>query len=74
MRQRGNEPWELRMFAGRDPETARRQYLTRTVKGTKKEASRELARLVVQVEDGQFSVKTGTVGELCERWYENGEA
>ncbi len=74
MRQRGKESWELRVFAGRDPETDRKQYLTRTVKGTKKEASRELARLVVQVEDGQFSVKTGTVGDLCERWYENGEA
>lgn len=73
MRQRGKESWELRVFAGRDPETDRRQYLTRTVRGTKKEAGRELARLVVQVEDGQFSTKTGTVGELCERWYENGE-
>ncbi len=73
MRPRGKESWELRVFVGRDPDTDRKQYMTRTVRGTKKEAGRELARLVVQVEDGQFSIKTGTVGELCERWYANGE-
>lgn len=73
MRQRGKESWELRVHAGRDLETGRKQYVTRTVRGTKREASRELARLVAQVDDGLVVAKAGTVGDLCERWYEQAE-
>ena len=69
MRSRGKESWELRVHAGRDPDTSRKQYVTRTVRGTKREAARELARLVAQVDDGLVAAKAGTVGELCERWY-----
>jgi integrase len=73
MRQRGKASWELRVHAGRDLETGRKQYVTRTVRGTKREASRELARLVAQVDDGLVVAKAGTVGDLCERWYEQAE-
>ena len=38
MRQRGKESWELRVHAGRDLDTGRKQYVTRTVRGTKREA------------------------------------
>ncbi len=71
IRQRGKESWELRVFVGRDPVTDKRQYVTKTYRGTRREAERELARLVVQAEDGQVSVKGAgtTVGELCEQWY-----
>ena len=65
--------WELRVHAGRDLDTGRKQYVTRTVRGTKREASRELARLVAQVDDGLVVAKAGTVGDLCERWYEQAE-
>ena len=74
IRQRGKESWELRVFVGRDPVTDKKQYATKTFRGTRKEAERELARLVVQAEDGQVSVKGGTVGELCEKWYSQREA
>lgn len=73
MRQRGQDSWELRVYVGRDPETARRQYASRTFRGTRREAERELACLVVQNEDGQFALKTGTVADLCERWFAQGE-
>jgi integrase len=73
MRRRGNESWELRVHAGRDPETGRKQYATRTVHGTKREAERELARFVAQVDDGLVVAKAGTVGDLCERWYNQAE-
>lgn len=73
MRQRGKESWELRVHAGRDLDTGRKQYVTRTVHGTKREASRELARLVAQVDVGLVVAKAGTVGDLCERWYEQAE-
>ncbi len=73
MRQRGRSSWELRVHAGKDPDTGRKQYVTRTVQGTKREASRELARLVAQVDDGAVVAKAGTVGDLCERWYAQAE-
>jgi integrase len=73
MRQRGKQSWELRVHAGRDLDTGRKQYVTRTVRGTKREASRELARLVAQVDDGLVVAKAGTVGDLCERWYEQAQ-
>jgi integrase len=69
MRLRGKESWELRVHAGRDLESGRKQYVTRTVHGTKREAAHELARLVSQVDDGLVVAKAGTVGNLCERWY-----
>ena len=73
MRRRGKESWELRVHAGRDLETGRKQYVSRTVHGTKREAARELARLVSQVDDGLVVATAGTVGDLCERWYEQAE-
>jgi integrase len=73
MRRRGKTSWELRVHAGRDLETGRKQYATRTVHGTKREAARELARLVAQVDDGLVFAKAGTVGDLCERWYGQAE-
>jgi integrase len=73
MRRRGKESWELRIHAGRDLDTGRKQYVTRTVRGTKREAARELARLVAQADDGLVVAKAGTVGDLCERWYEQAE-
>jgi hypothetical protein len=38
MRQRSEGSWELRVFVGRDPLTGRRQYVTKTIKGGKREA------------------------------------
>jgi len=64
MRKRGNT-WELAVYAGIDA-TGRQRYLRRSVRGTKREAERELARLVVEADerDGE------SVGELLERWFE----
>lgn len=69
MRQRGTESWELRVHVGRDPETGKKQYATKTVRGSRREAERALARLVADVEDGAVAVRAGTVAELCERWF-----
>ena len=38
IRQRGKESWELRVFVGRDPVTDKKQYVTKTFRGTRKEA------------------------------------
>jgi len=67
IRERGRETWELRVFLGRDPITRRDRYKTRTFKGGKKDAEKELRALLSTVEAGVVS--EGTFGDLLERWY-----
>src|SRR5216683_4432118 len=50
---RGSNSWRLKYEAGeRDPFTGKRQTRYVTVKGTKKDAQRELIRLLSEVENG----------------------
>ncbi len=69
IRQRGKQSWEIRAFAGKDAETGKKRYVTRTVRGERREAEVALGRLLAEIDDGQHAVLAGTVGELCERWY-----
>lgn len=46
MRERSPGRWELRVFLGSDPDTGKKQYVSRIVMGGKRLASSELARLV----------------------------
>lgn len=69
IRQRGKESWEVRAFLGKDAVTGRKQYVTRTVHGTRREAEVALGRLLGEVDDGDHAVRPGTVGELCELWF-----
>jgi integrase len=64
--------WELRVFAGRDSVTGRKRYLTRTVRGGKREAQRALAALIVEAgENG--APRRGTLVELPEEWFAHAE-
>jgi integrase len=67
IRERGKGTWELRVFLGRDPITRRDRYKTRTFKGGKKDAEKELRALLSTIDAGVVS--EGTFGELLERWY-----
>ena len=49
MRQRGNG-WQLRVHAGRDVSTGRKRYMERTLRGSKREASKALAAMVTEVD------------------------
>ncbi len=69
IRQRGKQSFEIRAFAGKDVETGKKRYVTRTVRGEHREAEVALGRLLAEIEDGQHAVRAGTVGDLCERWY-----
>jgi integrase len=69
IRQRGKQSWEIRAFAGKDAETGKKRYVTRTVRGERRDAEIALGRLIAEIDDGQHAVRPGTVGELCERWY-----
>jgi integrase len=69
LRQRRPGSWELRVHAGRDETTGRPRYVSRTVRGDRDDAERELALLVTQVKDSPTSPTFGTVAELCDKWW-----
>lgn len=65
MRQRGNGTYELRVYRGVDPGTGRQRWATRTVHGSKRHATRELAALVEEVTCARRHA--GTVADLSVR-------
>ena len=58
------------MFTGRDPLTGKRQYATKTFRGGKREAQRELAAMVSGPK-AVAATASMTVGEVLERWLEH---
>jgi len=70
LQQRGPSSWRIRVFVGRD-ETGKKRYLERTVRGTKREAQRVMARMVTEVDEGRHVAAASTrFGEVLERWLE----
>lgn len=69
MRQRG-DAWEVRVYVGLDPVTNRKRYTTKTVRGGKRVAQRELAAMVAEADKGALVRTSATVGELLEAWLE----
>lgn len=70
IRQRSEGTWELRVFVGRDPVGGKRRYLTKTVRGGKRDAQRALAALVAS-SPGTAATASMTVGEVLERWFDH---
>jgi integrase len=69
MRQRGENSWNLRVYAGRDAVTGRQISIERTVRGNKREASKVLAAMVAEVDRRPVaSARKGTVAVLCREW------
>jgi integrase len=72
MRQRGSDSWQLRVHAGRDPLTGRKQYVARTFHGTKREAAKALAALIVEAERlTPRAARKGSVEDLLRAWLEH---
>jgi integrase len=68
IQQRGESSWRVKVFVGRDAMGVRR-YVEQTVRGTRREAERELSRLLVEVDEGRHAAAAPiTVGELLDRW------
>ncbi len=66
--QRAPNAWRLVVSGGQD-QHGKRVKITRTVTGTKREAERELARLVTEVETGRIGASAKmTFGEWVDRW------
>lgn len=69
MRQRGSA-WELRVYLGADPVAGKPRYVTKTVRGGKREAQKTLNELVVAAERGAIARTRTTVGDLLDAWLE----
>ncbi len=69
IRRRGKHSWQIAVSAGFDPKTGRRIRIWRTVRGTRKDAERELARLLHEAAHGTL-VDPGraTVEEWLRTW------
>ena len=67
--QRSKGSWTLFVDVGRDPESGKRKQETMTVRGTKKDAERELRAVLTRIEGGIY-IKPAklTVGEYLEQW------
>jgi integrase len=68
MRERRPGAWELIVQLPRDAATGRPKQLSRTVRGTKREAQRALAALVTEVTTTPVSTTTVNLAELLDRW------
>lgn len=68
IRQRG-DTWELRVSAGTDPLTGRRRVVTRTFRGSRRDADRALTRLLGELDDGAHRGPDATLATLLDRWW-----
>ncbi|MEW5934348.1 MAG: tyrosine-type recombinase/integrase [Bacillota bacterium] len=68
IRKRAKDSWAVVVELPRDPETGRRRQKWVTVKGTRREAERVLADLVVRINAGTYVPAKETVQEYLERW------
>ncbi|GAI12042.1 unnamed protein product, partial [marine sediment metagenome] len=66
---RGKDSWSIVLYTGRDPQTGKKQYRWHSVKGTKKQAEKELASLINRLETGNYIKPSKmTVALFLEQW------
>lgn len=64
--------WEVRVYLGRDPDTGRKRYKSRTVRGPKREAERVCRDLVTEAEAAAEEVRSAefpTVASWLDDWW-----
>ncbi len=67
--QRTKGSWSIVVDVGRDQEAGKRRQQWQTVKGTKRDAERELRAILTRLETGAYIKPTKlTVGEYLEQW------
>ena len=70
LQHRSGDSWRIKVYLGRSAD-GRKRYLERTVHRTRRDAERELSRLVVEVDEGRHATAVPmTFGELLDRWLE----
>ena len=68
VRKRGDS-WEMRVYAGTDPETGKRKWVSATTKGTRRAAQRELVEFAARVDYPRRMTSQATVANLLDDWY-----
>jgi len=72
---RRGDAWRVHVYLGVDARTGKQRYLTRTVRGTKREAEAVCAQLVAEASRGDHGdTAAGTLADLVGRWMERIEA
>ena len=67
IRRRGPNSWQLRVYTGIDATSGRKRWVTRTVRGSEREARRQLKGLLEDATNAR--VYSGSVGDLLDRWF-----
>lgn len=70
LRERSTGVWEVRAEAGRDPVTGKRRQISRTVRGSKRDAEKVLNALVAEADRGESQGADATFQALTDRWLE----
>jgi integrase len=69
LKKRSEKSWSIVLYLGRDPITGKKKQSWRTVHGTKKDAERELNRLLHELDTGAYIDPSRlTVGEYLDKW------
>ena len=74
MRQRGRGSIELRVYGGTDPSSGKRRWLTRTVRGDRSDALRELKALAAYANIAPAVGAHTTVAALLDQWFARGRS
>lgn len=70
IRQRAENRWELRVYAGVDITTGTKRWVSRTVRGSRTEAEVELAALADQIDYPRRRALDTTIEQLVTTWYD----
>ena len=69
---RRGDAWRVHVYLGLDARSGKQRYLTRTLRGTKREAEALCAQLVAEASRGDHGdTAAGTLADLVERWLEH---
>jgi len=69
IRKRSKDSWTVVVYLGRDPETGKRRYLWKSVKGPKRDAEAMLTRLLASVDTGTDLLPSRlTVEQFSQEW------
>ena len=72
IRQIGPSRWEVRVFAGRNPETKAIRHISRSTTGGIKAARALRSKLDTEVAEGKHGSRSGTFGQLLDAWLKDG--
>jgi hypothetical protein len=67
---RARDAWQVGVLGGRHPVTGRKRWISKTVRGGKRAAQREMAMMIAEVDKSLATGTDATFADLIERWLE----